>query len=363
MNQVCLIGYFPPPVHGMSLVTVGIKNRLVAMGCMPYIFDLSTQGLNRSVFFRASKLSIVLRGIPALVRWLRCSEKCIVYLALSGGNGQIFDMILLLLVRIFGAQVYIHHHSYQYINRYSFLTKCLFQVAGKKAKHILLGERMAKQLKVRYQSPALNTIVLSNAAFIEPQSERLPMQQNKPLHVGFLSNIAKEKGIDCFIGLIEAAKQQDICIRASIAGPFQDGFTEKRIMERIHQFGEMVRYIGSQYGDDKHQFLDSLDVLLFPTEYNNEAAPLVIYEALSHGVPVISKKRGVIGDMIKEDAGLVLSDNEFEQHTLSQLVQWSHNRADLCYAKKRAFKSFICMQKSAEASSDKVCSDLTGCKI
>ncbi|MBL4760625.1 MAG: glycosyltransferase family 4 protein [Mariprofundaceae bacterium] len=267
-------------------------------------------------------------------------------------------MFLLLLARIFAAEIYIHHHSFQYINRYSFLTKCLFWLVGKKAQHIMLSEQMAQQLKLRYQSSALHTIVLSNTAFIEGQDERHPMQSDMPLHIGFMSNISKEKGIDCFIDLIEIAKQQGVDLRASIAGPFQDEDTRKRIMARIKPMGAMVQYIGPQYGQDKQIFFSSLDVLVFPTQYNNEAAPLVIYEALSHGVPVISKARGCIEEMVREGAGLVLSERQFEQGVLTQLICWDKHRNDLYHAKEIALNSFLCMQKVANFSLNNICSKI-----
>ncbi|MBN4076839.1 glycosyltransferase family 4 protein [Mariprofundus ferrooxydans] len=300
----------------------------------------------------------MLGEMPGFIHWLMHGDRHSVYLSLSGGSGQLIDMFLLFLARIFAAEIYIHHHSFQYINRYSFLTKCLFWLVGKKALHIVLSEKMAQQLKLHYQSSALHTMVLSNAAFIEGQDKRYPIPSNMPLHIGFMSNVAKEKGIDCFIDLLEVAKQQGVDLRASIAGPFQDEDTRKRIMARINAMGTKVQYIGPQYGQDKQVFFNSLDVLVFPTQYNNEAAPLVIYEALSHGVPVISKARGCIEEMVREGAGLVLSERQFEQGALTQLICWDRHWDNLYHAKEIALNSFLCMQKIAKSSLNNICSTI-----
>jgi len=49
-----------------------------------------------------------------------------------------------------------------------------------------------------------------------------------------------------------------------------------------------------------------VDVLLFPTDYANEAEPLVIHEAIRSGAHVIACERGAIPDILSNGAGLVV---------------------------------------------------------
>jgi len=357
MNKVCLIGYFPPPVHGISIVTQAVKEKLNSIGCEPYIIDLSTGGLSRSLLFRLSKFKGLAKSLLGFIRWLPGRSKRTVYLTISGKYGQLFDLLFLLLARVAGAKIYIHHHSFQYINDYFSLTQLLLGLAGPQAEHIVLCNHMGCLLKDQYGRPALQLHVLSNAAFINSGRQlSIPEDNNtSPLHIGFLSNIAKEKGIDSFLDLVEAANKRGLMLQATIAGPFQDQETEQRVLDRVNHLGGCLQYIGPKYKGEKHAFLASLDVLLFPTKYIDEAAPLVIYEALANGVPVIAKERGSIRSIIKDGAGFVFSDSAFEASALSQLRLWSENRDVLNLAKKKAHKYFYMDKDDADANLEYLC--------
>ena len=55
-------------------------------------------------------------------------------------------------------------------------------------------------------------------------------------------------------------------------------------------------------GSTRSAFIGSLDIFLFPTNYANEAEPLVIYEAMRRGVYVIACDRGAISEMLLNGA-------------------------------------------------------------
>lgn len=62
----------------------------------------------------------------------------------------------------------------------------------------------------------------------------------------------------------------------------------------------MVRYEGPKYGEEKEEYWRSSDVFVFPTYYFNECFPLVILEAMQHGLPVVSTTEGAVPDMVAD---------------------------------------------------------------
>jgi glycosyltransferase involved in cell wall biosynthesis len=81
--------------------------------------------------------------------------------------------------------------------------------------------------------------------------------------------------------------------------------------------------LGPCYGAEKESFWESIDVLLFPSKYSNEAAPLVVYEAMAHGVPVIAWERGCLSDMVSSNAGLLVPrEKDFVAIAVGQLLAW-----------------------------------------
>lgn len=59
-------------------------------------------------------------------------------------------------------------------------------------------------------------------------------------------------------------------------------------------------YYGRKYGADKEPFFHTADIFVFPTFYPNECFPLVLLEAMQHGVPCISTTEGGVPGIIDE---------------------------------------------------------------
>lgn len=111
-------------------------------------------------------------------------------------------------------------------------------------------------------------------------------------------------------------------LRGRIAGPFEDTETEAAVRARLADLPE-VEYVGPQYGADKDDFYESVDVLLFPTQYENEAEPVTIHEATAHGLPIIAYARGCIGDMITPEIGVAVDPHDdFVSAAVTRLAEW-----------------------------------------
>jgi len=148
-SRVCLIGMFPPPLHGMSLINDYVRNQIL-MSSEPLVIDYSPSSLDRGFLVRFGKAIRVGRCVLKLICCLVQGRVGSVYLGLSGGNGQIYDAIFVAICRLFGRKLYLHHHSYQYLDRPRWLSRLLFAVSGKDAVHVVACAKMANDLKRQY---------------------------------------------------------------------------------------------------------------------------------------------------------------------------------------------------------------------
>ena len=71
-----------------------------------------------------------------------------------------------------------------------------------------------------------------------------------------------------------------------------------------------IEYLGPQYGAAKDSFYQSIDILIFPSLYFNEAEPVVLLEAISRGIPVVAYAVGSIPDVITSDCGILIEPRE-----------------------------------------------------
>jgi glycosyltransferase involved in cell wall biosynthesis len=270
------------------------------------------------------------------------------YLALSGGLGQVIDGFYVLIGRAFRRQVFVHHHSFAYIDKSTLINKLVFFLL-RDATHIVLSQGMGSALADRYKIDRKGIKVVSNAAFCGPPPEivRTQSHPNTPIRIGFLSNITFDKGFVEFFEVLTELGRLAVPYRAYIAGPIASN--ARSTFDRLFAAANQVDYVGPLYDDAKIRFYQQLDILLFPTKYVNEAEPLVVHEAMRSGVHVIACARGAIPELLSNGAGLVFDQRAFVVSAATSISSLSSDRARLAQAQRLSFEQARRLHLSAEA--------------
>lgn len=341
-RRICLIGVFPPPVHGVSFVNAQMRRLVEARGIEPDVINLSNATLDRGLGARLARTQRIRAGLRTFRRLVAGHQRLAVYMSVSGGWGQLYECAFCWLARRADAQLVLHHNSYAYLNRPSWLTRLLVGVAGPDATHIVLSPDMGERLRGHYNG-ARRVRPLSNAAFIDAG----PATARQELHtLGFLGNITPEKGILEFLD-VQAATG----LRALVAGPFMSPEIEAAIRARLAG----VEYVGPKYGDEKRKFFDEIDVLLFPSKYSNEAEPLTVLEAMAHGVPVIAWQRGCLDDVVGQSAGVVVeAGQDFVPAATEQIRRWIAMPDSFATASRGAAERYTELRRDATRSLDEL---------
>ena len=284
------LGDLPKPIHGMSVMNQEYLKFLepnVVINTAPSSFHRYFD----SGIWKALKLVLSIRVLIAIF-WARFNGERVCYRALNGGSGQIFDVIYLAILRLLGFRIFLHHHSFNYLNNKSILFEGVLLVAGKGVRHIVLGRRMKTQLESLYDVDSLNIRVVSNSVFFEPKNVFLP--NNIPV-LGYMSNLVVEKGVVTFIEMCELLRNSGVEFHARIAGPVVgDGVRDA--IDHFESF-DNFNYLGAVYGDDKDDFLSKVDIFILPSQYKNEAEPLVLYEAAQYGAFLVVSNTGCLDDV------------------------------------------------------------------
>jgi glycosyltransferase involved in cell wall biosynthesis len=207
---------------------------------------------------------------------------------------------------------------------------------------------MEQILRSRYPQ-VQQTLVISNAAFINQASAPVVELRSGCRVIGHLSNLSQAKGIFEVVELAEWAEREKLDFEFRIAGPFEDENVRREFNARTSSL-KNIRYLGPLYGEEKQRFFEELDAFVFPTQYRNEAEPLVLLEALSHGCPVISYDRGCISALIDPACGVLLPrEAAFLPTASATLRNW---QADNMHKKRRhaAIEKFAKLLDDATAS-------------
>lgn len=341
-----MIGAFPPPMHGMASVNLAIKNYFLSNGENPAVINIAASSLDAGFLVRLMRGAKVFLKLLQYFVLLLSNRSASVYISISAGFGQLYEILFISIARFCGKKLYLHHHSFVYIYRHSFLTELLIMISGRGAQHIVLCDDMSLGLTSQYPL-AVKSIVISNTAFIPVEYSNKKIK-NKLKILGFLSNIDENKGIYEFLDVVEMIGNRGLKMRAIIAGPFRDMTVKQKVLERIKRLSN-VCYVGPKYGLEKNIFFESIDVLLYPTR--NDAEPLTILEAMAGGVPVIARSRGCIDSMLTSDAGIVIDWSEdYVEKAYASILDWSGNQQLICEKSIGALKRYQKIRESSLAS-------------
>jgi glycosyltransferase involved in cell wall biosynthesis len=118
--------------------------------------------------------------------------------------------------------------------------------------------------------------------------------------VVFLSNLIADKGPLVLVEAIAALARRGVALDATFAGAEGDGRTlgELRAAVDRHGLADRVRYVGPVFDAAKHELLAAHDVFALPTA--RDAFPLVLLEAMQHGLPVVTTPVGAIAEIVVE---------------------------------------------------------------
>ncbi len=313
------IGQFPPPVHGFSAVTEAMADVLEQQGEVQRV-NLAPLS-SRVGLQEASRILRCLIAMFALVvARLRGARQA--YIPCEGGRGLLFTLALARVARALGYEVTCHHHSYAYINAPSRLMWRLTRPPLDQMRHVFLSSDMRAAFEARY-GPTARASVISNAAFVSPATGVVAVpREGARLRLGLLSNLSAEKGAVTLLDLVEHLHAMGISVEADLAGPVADEDFARVLRAHPAVSEGRARLLRPVYGAAKSSFFEGIDIFVFATRYLNEAEPMVVFEAMAHGVTVVARDRGTIRSQIAGIGHLVPPEADF----CSSFSEWLGGR-------------------------------------
>ncbi|MCW2235853.1 glycosyltransferase family 4 protein [Azospirillum canadense] len=329
--HIVVSGRLPPPVDGMSRVTALVLDRLRARGDVE-VADLSPGWNGGGPRYHAAKaLRVLLAGMRLAAGAMQDDRRF--YMPVDSGLGIVYTTALAGLARLFGYERTLHHHSFATITKPTWRMSLLTRVAGADCMHVLLCPAM--QLKFQKLYPAARAGMSMSNAIFTPPVPRPRARKPGPLRIGHLSNLCVDKGLDTMFNLLRALRAEDMDVKLVLAGPGLGRMDNALVAAGLAAFDGDVEYRGPVDGEAKAVFYRDIDVFVFPTQYRNEAQPLVLFEAMAAGVPVLAYDRGCIGSDIPRP-GLIPQDKDFVQAVMPALRRWAEDRAALALASEQA---------------------------
>jgi len=318
MSNILFILHLPPPVHGPSMVGGYIKDsneinaafrcRYINLGISRTVDEVGRKPLRKIGRY----LSLLSRVFGQLIAFR--PELC--YISLSVGDSGFYkDVPVVLLTRLFGVKRLYHLHNKGVKLRSE---KCyndwLYRLVFHNAEVILLSEYLYGDIEKYVPTERLHYCAngiedVDTSQFIGNRDE---IQQLSAVNLLFLSNLIVSKGVFVLLDACKQLLEKDIAFHCTLVGG--EGDIDTKLLNcKIEELGltDVVSYAGKQYGADKEMYFNRADIFVHPSF--NDCFPLVLLEAMQHGLPIVSTLEGAIPEIVidkvtgylvrQEDAG------------------------------------------------------------
>lgn len=290
----------PPPVHGAAVVSRQIKESAPineAFEC-DFINSSTSRSVSEVNHFGLAKPFRYLRLLGKTTRKLLTRRYDLCCLAITcHGKSFLKDAPFVLLCKLFGRKTVIHQHNKGMaddVDRWPY--RWLLPAVYKDAGVILLSWRLYDDIS--RVVPRENVMICPNG--IAVTGKAAPARYNAVPRLLFLSNLIESKGVFTLLDALKILAGKGYSFLCSFVGSESKSIDKERFTKEVAERGldGIVVYHGEKFGEEKERYLEEADVFVFPAD--NECFSLVLLEAMSHSLPVVTTDEGGIPDIVED---------------------------------------------------------------
>jgi len=314
-HKILFLAQLPPPIHGAAVVNKAVYEII----CKEYsvakinLSNAETTSDIGKLSFR--KVWAIILMIISIVTQLSKSDIKYVYISFCPWGASFYrDSIISLISKLFGKKLIYHIHG-QGLKKSNIFKYLLCKMIFRSSKVIHLSDKFFDEVAPFIDKN--NFYVIPNSV---PDTNILEKSSSDVTQVLFLSNFMAGKGVE---KVLEIAKSLFILnstnkLKFIISGATMDlhvnNYIEKWSSENANLLDcNFVEIYGPSYGSTKYELYRNSDIFLFPSVI--DTYPLVLIEAMSHGLAIVTSNSGAIDEMVENDKNaFVVKDERVESY-------------------------------------------------
>lgn len=300
-KRVLFVLHLPPPLHGASLVGSRIReSELLQASFDAHYVNLSTSGSLQEIGRMGwRKVRSLLSLFRTLRREVRAFSPDLVYLTPTMTlPGFLKDWWIVRSLKRSGCRIIVHlHNKGAGAWKDRAWASRLYRSFFRDIRVIVLSERLFSDIE-----PYVSRDRVSVCPNGVPSLSVPATREREVPTVLFLSNLIPSKGVEVLLDACALLRRKGIRFACAVAGAPSPACMEEDLDRMLQErdLSDSVRYLGPLAGAAKQTAFSEADVFAFPTFYPLECFPLVILEAMSAGLPVVTTPEGGIPDMVRD---------------------------------------------------------------
>lgn len=305
LKSLVVVGPLPPPANGMTEMTLSV------LRCgLPYrILHVATS--DHRHLSKVGRLDVVnarlaLQHLLCFAQQIRREPTATAYIPVAqGGLGYFRDACMIAIASLYGRRIVVHLHGGAFRDFYRSASMPMRLLIECSMKRVHVGIVLADCLRNNFADVLdAHRIVVVRNGIPDPGRPHpvcsVEAEPSKRLTVLHISTLQESKGS---LDVLRAARLvQHHLPHASfvLAGPWRskrDETTARELAARCPDPTNIV-FTGEAYGEAKEALFRKADVLVMPTYYPYEGQPVVVLEAMAHGLPVVATGWAGLGETV-----------------------------------------------------------------
>ncbi|MGA8671900.1 MAG: glycosyltransferase family 4 protein [Terracidiphilus sp.] len=325
--NVLVVGQTPPPLNGQSVMIQELVDGRydgIALHHVPMSFSRTTDEVG---VFRFRKILVLLNTLQAVLvgRWQ--SRAKVLYYPPAGPtlNPVIRDMFLLTCTRWLFKYTVFHFHAaglLEIVPHLPFGLKPLFKLAYHRPDLAIFTTESTAAAGTALGARIITVIpngIPDNANRILVDGSREPGAVPRILFMGIL---CEGKGLLTLIEACSQLKKMGIVFELVCAGAFESEKFRKCVIEVIKRLDltGAISFPGVLAGENKIRAFREAAIFCFPSYHYAESFGIVLVEAMSFGLPVVTTRWRGIPDVIGQSEGAFIVEPKRPDLVAEKLV-------------------------------------------
>lgn len=210
----------------------------------------------------------------------------------------------------------------------NFLTRFLIRFVVKKVGGIGILSSEEKRNFVNAGFDENKFFVVKNALLGLPEDKPVrdfSVSKERPLSLLFVSRLIPAKGLIETIQAVKILHEKGLSINLEVLGDGPTLPVAKDLVETL-EITEIINFHGHQPEKTVQEFYLKCDLLVFPT-YHNEGFPMVLFNALGFGLPVITTKIRAAADYLQEPENCLFCEPRDAVNVAEKIVELLQNNS------------------------------------
>lgn len=305
-RKILVVGQTPPPFGGQAVMIENIllgKYEKIELYHVRMAFSKEMNEVGKFNLFKIFHLFEIVYKI-LYIHFKKGVD--VLYFPPTGPNRMPFyrDAFILILVRPFFKKTCLHFHasgiselypSLDFISRFIFRKSYYYADVGIKLSVSSPDDYDKLQARKKYIIPYG---IEDN--YVKGSRNYLKSEDPCILFVGLLT---ESKGPLILIEACNILKKRGLKFTAQVMGKFESMEFEKRVREKVilYDLQNEVTFLGVLTGEAKFNVYAKADIFCFPTYFEAESFPVVLLEASSFALPIVSSQWRGVPSLVDDD--------------------------------------------------------------